>query len=328
MKLGLCIVGCGSYARTVLEQIHDMTEHLELFFASRDLKKARKYRDMFGGAGAFGDYCEAAEDPRVQALYFITPHHLHLEGALLAARHSKHILMEKPIARTMEEGRAVVRAAKDAGVKLMVAENYRFLPTVAKCKELLAEGRIGDLRLIRIHSDGYAKFTSWRADADQRGGGGFIDGGIHAVDLLVNLGGYPERVYATTPPRLFDHVEGEDGLVMIGRLPGARVGLISYSSGTPIRTGRHIVYLVGSTGELSFVPYGTEVTLETPRSREIISVSGPERGTRSLVREFRDAILEDREPLVSGDDGLRDLSVVLAAYQSVAGGQEVEVTSP
>ena len=222
----------------------------------------------------------------------------------------------------------MVRAARDAGVKLMVAENYRFLPTVAKCKELLSEGRIGDLRLIRIHFDGYAEYTSWRADSDQKGGGVFVDGGIHAVDMLVNLGGYPERVYATTPPRLFDQVEGEDGLLMIGRLPGARVGLITYSSGTPIRIGRQIVHLTGSTGELSFAPFGTEVTLETPHSQEIIRVSGPETGVRGMVCEFRKAILDDRQPLMSGDEGLRDLSVVLAAYESVADRQEVDVKLP
>ena len=211
MRLSLCIVGCGRYARSVLEEIHDMTEELQLFFASRDSAKAKEYCDTFGGAGHFGSYEEAVSDPRVQAAYFFTPHHLHLENARLAARHSKHILMEKPIAPTLDESRAMIRAAEQAKVTLMVAENYRFMPTVQKCGELIRQGRVGDLRLVEIHHESYEQHTGWRTKNEYRGGGSFIDGGIHAVDMMLSFGGIPDRVYASTLPRLSDDVEGEDG---------------------------------------------------------------------------------------------------------------------
>ena len=224
MKLSLCIVGCGAYARKVVGDIHDMTEELELFFASRDADKAREYCEEFGGAGFFGSYEEAAADPRVQALYFFTPHHLHLENALLAERHAKHILVEKPIARTLDESGEMIRAAQRARVKLMVAENYRYLPSVVQAKKLIAKGEIGDVRMIRIEAESFRESTGWRSSADYRGGGGFIDGGIHAVDMLLNLGGFPESAYAATPPKLFAGAEGEDDMVMVGRLPGSAVG--------------------------------------------------------------------------------------------------------
>ena len=170
MTLALCIVGCGSYARSVLDDIHDMTEDILLFYASRDIEKAKSYLDTFGGAGCFGSYEEAAGDPRVEALYFLTPHDLHLENALLATRHRKHILVEKPIARTISEGRQMVRAAGDAGVTLMVAENYRFLPTVEECKRLLEQRAIGELRLIQVQSEAYAETSGWRTSAAITGG--------------------------------------------------------------------------------------------------------------------------------------------------------------
>ena len=323
MKLALCIVGCGGYAKTVLQHIGDMAEHLDLYFASRDFDKAREYSNMFGGVDVFGSYQAAAEDPRVDALYFLTPHHIHLENALLAARCAKHILIEKPIACTVAEGREMVEAARDGGVKLMVAENYRFLPSIRRSADLIARGVIGELRLIRIHVDGYAEYTDWRTELDKKGGGVFIDGGIHYVDVLVNLGGFPEYVYAATPRPLFDHVEGEDGLVMLGRLPNDVVGLISYSSGTPIRAGTQIVHLVGTKGQLSFSPYGNEVTVETPGGRDTIDLPQAWNGVPYMLEEFRKSIIEDREPLMSGDEGLKDLAVVLAAYESVSLKQEV-----
>ena len=77
-------------------------------------------------ARGFGSYEEAAADPRVQAMYICTPHHLHWEQAVMAARAGKHVLVEKPIALTLEEANDIVAEAQRAGVTLMVAENYRY----------------------------------------------------------------------------------------------------------------------------------------------------------------------------------------------------------
>ena len=326
MTLALCIVGCGSYARSVLEDIHDMTEDVELFYASRDIEKAKGYLDTFGGAGCFGSYEEAAGDTRVEALYFLTPHDLHLENALLAARHRKHILVEKPIARTISEGRQMVQAARDAGVRLMVAENYRFLPTVEECKRLMEQGAIGDLRLIQVQSEAYAETSGWRTSAAITGGGRFIDGGIHSVDAMVNLGGLPERVYAAVPPRVLQTGDGEDGLVITAHLPGGALGLISYSVATPVREPRQTTHVTGFDGQISFEPFGSEVFLSTPDGERTVQLSESGRGVRGMVREFRSCIREGREPAMSGEDGLRDLAVVLAAYRSAEEGAEVAVS--
>ena len=128
MKLALCIVGCGRYADAVLNDIHDMTDEFDFYFASRDLEKAREYCERFGGADYFGSYEEALSDARVQAAYFFTPHHVHLENTELAARHGKHILVEKPIARTIEESQ---EACADCGRGRGKAHGRRKLPLPA-----------------------------------------------------------------------------------------------------------------------------------------------------------------------------------------------------
>ena len=132
MKISLCIMGCGGYAKTVLNDISDMTNLFNFHFASRDRSKAKAYCNQYGGAGYFGSYEEAAADPNIDAMYFFTPHNVHLENAALAADSSKHILMEKPVARSLDEARQLIQVAKDADVRLMVAENFRFLPSIER----------------------------------------------------------------------------------------------------------------------------------------------------------------------------------------------------
>ena len=123
MKLGLCVIGCGDFAQTFAGSMAELRGELDLYFASRNLGRARSYARRFNGVDAFGSYEAAAADPRVEALYICTPHHLHLEHATLAARSGKHILLEKPIAHTLEDAQAIVAVAQTAGVTLMVAEN-------------------------------------------------------------------------------------------------------------------------------------------------------------------------------------------------------------
>ncbi|MDP6453329.1 MAG: Gfo/Idh/MocA family oxidoreductase [SAR202 cluster bacterium] len=332
MKLTMCIVGCGGYARNVLGDIHDMTDEFDYYFASRDISKAQQYSEDFGGVGAFGAYEEAAADPRVQSLYFFTPHDTHLDNVKLAAKHGKHILIEKPIARTLDEAQEMIQIARDAGVKLMVAENYRFLLTVDKALEIMRQGPVGDsfgeLRQIELQAEGYSVPKEWRTSAEQNGGGVFIDGGIHYVDIMLNIGGYPESVHAIQPPQTHTEVEGEDGILMTARLPGGVAAVINFSRATPIRETPHMVHLTGTKGKLSFVPNGNELSVENRQVRRTVRVPAPRRGVRQMVSEFRKAIEEDREPSMSGLEGTRDLAIVLAAYESARTGEVVRLSEP
>ena len=84
MPLALCIVGCGQFTRTFAHSLQPVRDEVDLFFASRDLARAQTYAVLFQGRGAFGSYAAAAADPRVEALYLCTPHHLHRAHVTLA----------------------------------------------------------------------------------------------------------------------------------------------------------------------------------------------------------------------------------------------------
>jgi len=329
MTLSMCIVGCGEYARSVLDAVAGLTDEFSLYFASRDEARARQYCEDYDGAGYFGSYEQAAADSRVESMYFFTPHDLHLENARLAAEHGKHVLMEKPIARTIAEAEELIRAPSEAGVRLMIAENYRFLPGVDRAKELMAAGEIGDLTAINIWHAGFYRPGGWRRSLERTGGGVFIDGGIHPVDIMVNVGGFPERVSAEFPQKVHMDSEGEDGIVMMARLPGGVVASLNYSAATPTDRPNSRVTVTGSKANLEFDPFGDEIVVSTPEaSRTEFLAPGKNAALQAMVREFRDAIVEGREPVMSGSEGLRDLAVVLAAYESARTGETVAVQAP
>ena len=322
----LCVVGCGGYARVVLDDIYDMKDVVDLYFASRDLDKARQYCEDYDGVDYFGSYEQAASDPRVQALYIFTPHDVHLESVQLAAHHRKHILLEKPIGRTISEATEIIQIAEASDVTFMIAENFRFLPMVDKCKELIESGVIGSLKVVDAQHQGFDKAIEWRSEADRNGGGRLIDGGIHYVDILLNLGGIPEKLYAVEEEhKIIRNHDGEEGVSLTAHLPNKVVGMMRYSGGSPIMEHRNLVQVTGTKGMLTFDPTGSEMELDTLNGKDIIFTHSPSRGVHQMVAEFCSSIHEGREPIMSGQDAINDLAVVLAAYRSIADGKIVEL---
>ena len=324
MPLSLCIAGCGRYARNVAGGLSSMRDQVELFFASRDRAKAEEYCRTFEGRDAFGSYEGAAADPRVEALYFFTPHNLHCENTLMAVGHSKHVLVEKPISRTLDEAQRMVDAAREAGVVLMVGENARFMPVVRKCKELMDQGAIGNLRLVQVQAEQRHAPTDWRRSLEVNGGGALIDGGIHAVDNLVYLGGMPTSIYAAFLPKVLHHLEGEDGMVVMARFAGGATGLINFSWGNASGSGRPWAAVTGSRGRIRFeLGNPAWLTLETGEGQQEFQFTDPAANWRDMVAEFADGIRQGRQPSSSGEEGMRDLEVVLKAYESARTGAPV-----
>lgn len=320
MKLSLCVVGCGHFARIFAREMQSIADEVELLFASRDARRAADYAAACNGIGSFGSYEDAAADPRVEAMYLCTPHHLHREHAAMAAAAGKHILVEKPMARTMEEAHDIIGAAASAGVTLMVAENYRFMAAVRRAKRLIETGALGQLRLVQLQEEASFQPDRWRNSLDLNGGGVFIDSGIHKVDILVYLAGYPKDVYATALPQALGGSEGEDGLVVVTRSAAGVVGLINHSWAPVSGRGAKWVSVSGTKSRLSFELAGTHLTIDDGRLERTIEASGDRHGVVPMVREFRDSIRGGREPETSGRVGMRDLEVTLKAYESMETG--------
>ena len=324
MKFGLCVIGCGAFARTFAGAIQGELKDIDLYFASRDEGRAAAFTDEFHGAGSFGSYESAVADDRVDGVYICTPHYLHLEHARLAARSGKHILMEKPLARTTEEAQAIVAVAADASITLMVAENYRFMPPVLAAKQMVERGELGTLRLAQLQEDFPFQPSEWRNDADMNGGGVLIDGGIHKASLLAYLAGNPSEVYAAEVPPAQPGLAAEDGVVAMLRYSSGLVGVINHSWSAGPHSERPWVTVSGSTASIAFELGGDWIDTIAASGRRRQTLDNDDRGgLAAMVREFRQSVREGRPPAMTGEEGARDVALVQACYESMRSGAPV-----
>lgn len=325
MSLGLCVIGCGSFAAVFARSIAALRDDIDLYFASRDPNRAAEYSARFGGAGSFGSYADAAADPRVDALYICTPHHLHRQHFELAARHGKPALVEKPIAGTLEDARAMLDLAKSANVTLMVAENYRFLPAVREAARLIDAGRLGQLRLVELREQYPFRPEGWRNRADFNGGGVLIDGGIHKFSALTRLAGPPTHLYARSVLPGQPGLDAEDGVVIITGDARGVVGVINHSWSVAPTAPHHWVNVSGTAASLYFEVGRPWLKIIEARAETVVPLDNQGNGLLPMVREFHDCIAENRPPSMTAQDGLHDLTLVLKSYESIATGLPVTV---
>lgn len=323
---GLTILGCGWIARRHAAAARTLKGAIALSFASRDPARAEGYRARFGGIAAYGSYEQAVADPRVDGVIVCTPHDRHLADTLLVVAQGKHVLVEKPLARTLAEADRMIQAAREAGVTLMVAENFRFMPAFRAVKGLVAEGCIGSLRHLHVAASGHWTRNDWRFSRDAMGGGTLIDGGIHYVDLLLHWGGRPRRVFALAPPNRLARMEGEDTISLLVEFTNGAVGFLSNSIATVGIPRLQWSTLTGSDGALFVDNRGRFLWLRSRRGGRLrLFVGADSRGYRAMLAEFLGAARAGRIPEMDGSEGRRDLALVLAAYRSIETDQPAEV---
>jgi predicted dehydrogenase len=322
-KLNLCMLGCGAIARLHARVARTMSSRVHLMFASRSLERALEYNDRYRGVGAFGDYEEACADPRVHAVFICTPHAFHVEHVQLATRHGKHVLIEKPVCRTLAELAQIERAAAEAGVVAMVAENYHFKPLVRTLRYHVGRGDVGDIVFLELNRAGRSKVTGWRSDAEMMGGGALLEGGVHWVNLFLNLGGDAREVIAAQPSVDRDLVAPfEDGLEVLVKFAGGGVGKLLHSWNTINRIGGlSSSRILGTAGNIHFESNGIVALVLGRRKRLRVPGLLDIMGYRAMLRHFVDCVRDGGLPEMSLTVARRDLRVIAAAYRSLRTGR-------
>jgi predicted dehydrogenase len=325
----LTMLGCGRMARAHTRTARRCATGLEIRFASRSLEKARSCNAEMRGDGAFGSYEEACASADTDAVVVCTPHAVHADHVTLAAAHGKAILVEKPLARTLEEARRLARAAEAAGVPCMTAENYFFKPAVRTMRQWIESGSIGRPVLVEVHRARRQRVQGWRADATLMGGGALLEGGVHWINLLCSLGGEPMNVAAVRPdPAGPMAAPFEDTLQLSARFAGGAVGSLLHSWNLPNRLGGlGLSKVYGSEGTITFESNGLFALLAPAHGVPRLRVFGDITGMRPMMRHFLDCVRERRPPAMSLALGFRDMAVALAAYRSLETGCRERVAS-
>jgi len=282
--------------------------------ASRDTGRAEAYAGEWEIDRAYGSYEALLADPDVEAVYISLPNTLHCEWSIRAMEAGKHVLCEKPLSRHVAEVEDAFAAAKRTGMLLSEAFMYRHNPQTKRIVELIAEGAIGELRLVRsTFSYSLYDIDNIRLQTDLEGGA-LMDVGCYCVNGSRLLAGEPERVYA-------DAWFGPTGTdwVLTGSLRFANDVLGIFDCGTAL-VDRDELEAIGSTASL-FVddPWHCDVPgIELRRedgSTELIEVPY-EDSYRLELENVSDAIRGEAELLLRAEDAVPQARALEALHTS------------
>jgi predicted dehydrogenase len=326
-KMRVGIVGAGLQGRRRAPVLKEFPRTEVAIIAALRREHAKVLADAVGG-DATDNWRDVVARPDVDAVMVLTPPNLHAEMSIAAMRAGKHVLCEKPLARTMDEAREMLAVAKQQRVVLKCGFNHRHHPGIKKAKELLDQGVIGTPCFIRSRYGIGARpeyETEWRADPKVVSGGQLMEQGIHAIDLARWFAGDFVEVSAFAETRYLKGIAPlEDNGFVLLRTPNGTVASI-HSTLTQWKNVFSFE-VFGEDGYLSVEGLGGAYDMErvilgkkdhyAPFSETITEFRGGDRSWYEEWKEFVSAIEEHREPLGSGDDGLQGLKLVFAAYES------------
>lgn len=326
-KLGVCIVGCGGIARLHADSCLSRDPSIALYGFDVNRAAAESLMGRFGGA-VIGDYEEVLRREDIAVVDICVPHHVHREVAVAALEAGKHVLLEKPLAATLEECDAILAAAANAPGKFMVAECWRFYEPAVKAAELIAQGVLGEVFFVQANSLQYYSPPGWRAKLKEMGGGAFLDRGVHFVHLARWLGGgVVTSVAAHTTHATIPAMEGEDTGTALLHFASGAVGQVNVSWGMPGAPPAPNLAVFGSEGtayDLGGLYLHRADRLNEPPEKVAESRLEPVM-IPVQVRHFIDCVREGGEVAVPGDMARADVEVVVAAYRSAECGETVRL---
>jgi len=327
-KLNWGILGAAKIARSLAPAIRESQFAVPYAVASRTLEKAQTFASEYGFEKSYGSYEALLRDPAVDAIYIPLPNGLHCEWTVKALRAGKHVLCEKPLADDVTQCRKMIAAAGKSGRQLMEAFMYRFHPQTTKVKELLTAGAIGEVRIVRA-AFGFPlnqEAPNVRLAADLAGGC-LMDVGCYCVNAIRYFFG--EEPIAVLGHAARAKANGVD-LTFAGTLifSDQRAGIFNSSFKTVLDWN---VEIVGTQGRI-FVPSPwkpnaqlASLTVETKGEPRTVEVKDGGGLYTLEVDHFSRCILEDRPVALSPEDGLRNMAVINALYQSARTGKLAKV---
>ncbi len=235
--------------------------------AGRDEEAVKEAVLRYGYEGYYTDWRRMLDDPRVQLFDNGGPNNLHAEPCIAAAEKGKHILCEKPMARSREEAMTMLDAVKKAGVKHMVSFNYRFVPAIRQAYELIRSGALGEIYHFRaVYLQEWISDPDfplvWRLDKKVAGSGALGDLGAHIIDLGRFLVGEPASVLALTKTFVkqrplpggsgVGNVDVDDAFEAVVEFDNGAVGTLEASRFSPGRKNYAVFEINGSKGSLRF----------------------------------------------------------------------------
>ena len=334
-RIRIAVIGAGMFGRKHIEKVRSS--------AMTELSAVAEVSDAgISDAPVFRDYGEMLEKTKPDGAIVATPNPLHVPVALACVERGIPVLVEKPVADTVEAGRRLVEAARRAGVPVLVGHHRRHNPRIEKARDIVQGGGIGTLAavsalwLLQKPEDYFD--TRWRREP---GGGPLLINLIHDIDDLRFICGEIAEIRALTA----NSVRGfpvEDSAAVAFRFAGGAVGTATVSDAVAapwsweISSGENPVYpcehencyfFSGTSGSLALPAmelwsYRGKSGWHAPLTKEAIAVKDEDPLVRQL-RHFCDVIRGKEKPRIDAEDGLRTLAALQAVNQAASSGRPV-----
>jgi predicted dehydrogenase len=339
--LRFALVGCGRIAKKHAEILGGKqipgTELVGVcdFHQDRAKTYGEKYQvpwftDMHEMMRKLGD--------RVDVMNILTESGSHAGNVLELARYGKHFVVEKPMALTIEDADAMIRACDEAGVKLFVVKQNRYNLPVQKLRSAVEEGRFGKIVMgtVRVRwcrTQQYYDQDAWRGTWAMDGGV-FTNQASHHVDLLEWMLGEPESVFAKSATALVN-IEAEDTGVAIIKFRNGALGVIEATTATRPRDLEGSISILGEKGTVEIGGFAVNemktwnFTEPRPEDAQVLAQyrQNPPNvygfGHVAYLEHVVDSITKGKKALVDGLEGRKSLELIMALYESIETGEEV-----
>jgi len=339
-KIRFGIIGCGVIAPWHARGITNIEEAELVACCDIIPERAEKLAADFGVPRVYTDHRELLADGEIDAVCVCTPSGLHGSVAIDAAKAGKHVMCEKPVEITLPKIDAMVKACRKAGVKLGVIFQRRTSPTWHRVKQTIESGKLGkmvlgDAYLKYFRSQEYYDSGDWRGTWELDGGGALMNQGVHMVDILRWVMGPAETIYACAD-HLARKIEVEDTACAVIKWKSGAFGVLQGT--TSVTPGmHHRLEFHGELGSIltegeSIVKWAVpgEEEKKDEESAEIGSAASDPKaigteGHQMQIQDLCDAIVQDRDPMVTGEEARNAVEVILGVYESARMGEPVHL---
>jgi predicted dehydrogenase len=351
----VAIIGCGGIAKGKHLPSLSKLEQVELVaFCDIVIERAQEAAEKYGTAGAkvYESYTELLKDSSIDVIHVCTPNESHADISIAALEADKHVMCEKPMAKTAADARRMVEVAKRTGKKLTVGYNNRFRPDSQYLKKVTESGELGEIYFAKAHAIRRRAVPTWGVflDEEKQGGGPLIDIGTHALDLtLWMMNNYePKAVLGTTfhklsqkenaanawgswDPKKFKVEDSAFGMITMKN--GATIVLESSWALNTLDVKEAKCTLCGTeggadmddglrlNGENHSRMFTNQIQLD---AKGVDFYDGKKESMQDTeLRMWIDAVLNDKEPIVSPEQACVVSEILEAIYESAKTGKAV-----
>jgi predicted dehydrogenase len=351
----IAILGCGKVAHLHAKAVQNLKNARLAGVWSRTPKTAIMFAAQYGTT-FYAEITDLVKREKIDLVIVCTPHPFHLQPVLEAAKAGANILVEKPLASTLEDSDRMIDACKKAGVKLGVISQRRWYEPVKRVKDAIEAGKIGrpvfgTINMLGWRNKNYYDADEWRGTWKMEGGGVLVNQAPHQLDILLWFMGEIDEVFGLWTNLNHPYIEVDDTAVAIVKFKNGGIGNIIVSNSQKpgiygkvhvhgengasvgVQTDGGAMFIAGVPGYIEpplndiWTIDGEENLLEKWKdadSAHFNSIDPMVYYMERQIEDFLQAIENNTEPLVTGEDGRRTVELFTAIYRSTRDNKPVK----